>query len=355
MFFDSPLLTRALANADNASQWSNQQWSLLIRQARRANLLNRLACQPFEKVPEKAQQHFINSKTVAGANARAVSLEVTEIQRVLSKEKIPFILLKGAAYLVAGFDFGKSRVYSDVDILVKNSKLNLAENLFIQNGWMTTKLNAYDQKYYREWMHELPPLRHMKRQSSLDVHHTIVPPTSVYELDIDLLWANCIPVKDLSNVFVLSNIDMLLHSAVHLFSDGDFENGIRDLSDIACMVNEFSNVETFWIDLEQRAVELGLIEPMFYGLRYAQYFLELEVPKNVFDTFQLKANCGSMKLQMMDWLFKRGLLPNHESCTDVFSSTAMFILFVRSHYLRMPLRLLLPHLFRKAVQKEEVA
>ena len=355
MVFNSPLLIRALANAGNASQWSNQQWSLLIRQARRANLLSRVACQPFEKVPDKAQQHFINAKTVADANARAVRLEVADIQRVLSKEKIPFVLLKGAAYLLAGFGFGKSRVYSDVDILVEKSKLNLAEKLFIQNGWMTTKLNAYDQKYYREWMHELPPLRHIKRQSSLDVHHTIVPPTSVYELDIDKLWENCIPVDGLINVFVLSNIDMLLHSVVHLFSDGDFENGIRDLSDIACMVNEFSSTETFWIDLEQRAVELGLIEPMFYALRYAEYFLALNVPKGVMDSFQKQASCGNIKLRVMDWLFKRGLLPNHESCADVFSTTAMFVLFVRSHYLRMPMTLLLPHLFRKALHKEEAA
>ena len=355
MAIKRPLLTQALASTDNVVQWSNQQWSLLIRQARRANLLSRVACQPFEKVPEKVQQHFINAKTVADANARAVRLEVADIQRVLSEENIPFVLLKGAAYLVAGFDFGQSRVYSDVDILVEKSKLNLAEKLFIQNGWMTTKLNAYDQKYYREWMHELPPLRHMKRQSSLDVHHTIVPPTSVYELEIDKLWERCVPVEGLADVFVLSKNDMLLHSAVHLFSDGDFENGIRDLSDIACMVGEFSSAENFWVDLEQRAVELGLIEPMFYALRYAQYFLELDVPKDVLDRFQKRAGCGRIKLSVMDWLFKRGLLPNHESCTDVFSSTAMLILFVRSHYLRMPITLLMPHLIRKSLHKEDAA
>ncbi len=135
MAIDAPLLTRALASVGNAVQWDNQEWSLLIRQARRANLLSRVACQPFEKVPDKAQQHFINAKTVADANARAVRLEVTEIQRVLSEESIKFVLLKGAAYLCAGFDFGKSRVYSDVDILVEKSKLNLAEKLFIQKDF----------------------------------------------------------------------------------------------------------------------------------------------------------------------------------------------------------------------------
>ncbi|PCI22303.1 MAG: hypothetical protein COB62_01620 [Piscirickettsiaceae bacterium] len=349
-----PLLSDALSNVDCVRGWGNDEWSLLIRQARRANLLSRVADGNFEDVPYKAQQHFINAKVVAKANARAARQEVHEIQRLLAEENIPFILLKGAAYLFANFDFGKSRVYSDVDILVPREKLTSAEAIFIKNGWMTTKLNVYDQKYYREWMHELPPLRHIKRQSSLDVHHTIVPPTSIYKLDIDKLWANCIPVDGLDNVFVLSNIDMLLHSAVHLFSDGDFENGIRDLSDITCMVAEFSKTTEFWQGLEDRAVELGLIEPLFYALRYAGYFLNLDVPDNVIKKCQTLARCGRIKLSVMDMLFKRGLLPKHISCTDSLSSTAMFILFIRSHYLRMPLPLLVPHLLRKLFQQEQV-
>ena len=42
----------------------------------------------------------------------------------------------------------------------------------------TTHHSAYDQRYYREWMHELPPLLHVRRQTALDVHHAIAPETA---------------------------------------------------------------------------------------------------------------------------------------------------------------------------------
>jgi len=41
-------------------------------------------------------------------------------------------------------------------------------------------------------------------------------------------------------------------------------------------------------------------------------------------------------------------LPDHPSCADVFTPVARWLLFLRGHYLRMPLRLLIPHLTRKA-------
>ena len=347
------LLIRALTALPEVNEWTNEEWSLLIRQARSANLLSRIDLVELNiKVPKKAKAHFISAALVAKANERSVRVEVEDIYRVLQDNEIPFILLKGAAYLYAGFDFGKTRVYSDVDIMVRHSDIDKSEMLFIKNLWMSTKLSAYDQKYYRQWMHELPPLMHMKRQSTLDVHHTIVPPTSVYDLDVDMLWETRQPVEGFDGMYTLAPIDMVLHSAVHLFSDGDFDNGIRDLSDITCMINEFSEDDGFWQALTDRANEIGLSTPLFYALRYAEKFLKLEMPSDIMATIRDNAECGRLKLVMMDAIFEAGLLPKHESCTNGFSAIAMFALFVRSHYLRMPLHQLVPHLLRKAFQQE---
>lgn len=342
----------ALINSPFMSKWRNSDWSLMIRQARRANLLSRVTVNGVD-VPAKAAIHLDNAVIVAKANARSVRVEVEDIHQLLHSNDIPFVLLKGAAYLYAGLDFGKRRVYSDVDIMVRKSDLTKAEGLFIRHGWMTTKLNAYDQKYYREWMHELPPLRHMKRQSSLDVHHTIVPPTSVYDLDVDKLWESRQPINGFDGMFTLSNVDMVLHSAVHLFSDGDFDNGIRDLSDITCMIREFAEHDDFWSSLNARAAEIGLSVPLFYAVRYSKKYLKLDVPDDVMSRCQEMAGIAQYKLALMDAMFEIGLLPKHESCQNRFSSIGMFILFVRSHYLRMPLHQLVPHLLRKAFQKEQ--
>ncbi len=50
----------------------------------------------------------------------------------------------------------------------------------------------------------------------------------------------------------------------------------------------------------------------------------------------------------MDALLSRALRPPHPSCADRLTPLALFLLYIRGHYLRMPLGLLMPHLFRKA-------
>jgi hypothetical protein len=51
----------------------------------------------------------------------------------------------------------------------------------------------------------------------------------------------------------------------------------------------------------------------------------------------------------MDFCFARGLRPNHASCDERWTPLARRLLYVRSHWLRMPLPLLVRHLVRKAL------
>ncbi len=50
----------------------------------------------------------------------------------------------------------------------------------------------------------------------------------------------------------------------------------------------------------------------------------------------------------MDFLFRRAFRPDQPECRLPFTGLALYLLYIRSHYLRMPLYLLLPHLARKA-------
>ena len=56
---------------------------------------------------------------------------------------------------------------------------SLAEQLLLHAGWSHMKADEYDQHYYREWMHELPPLQHKERGTVVDLHHGILPVTRV--------------------------------------------------------------------------------------------------------------------------------------------------------------------------------
>jgi hypothetical protein len=57
----------------------------------------------------------------------------------------------------------------------------------------------------------------------------------------------------------------------------------------------------------------------------------------------------------MDALFGRALAPEHASCADGLTGLARELLYIRGHWLRMPLHLLLPHLFHKAFLAEREA
>ena len=88
------------------------------------------------------------------------------------------VLLKGAAYTVADLPAARGRIFSDVDLMVPKDRIAEAETTLRNHGWVAGATNAYDQRYYRTWMHQIPPLTHFRRETVIDVHHTIVPETA---------------------------------------------------------------------------------------------------------------------------------------------------------------------------------
>jgi len=349
------LLTQVLREPRHSAALRLKDWDLLVRQARHANLLARLWAvfeqnNLLEQIPERPRNHFESAHTLAERQQHAVRWEVNRIQRALAKPKVPVILLKGAAYIMAGLPVTRGRLFADVDIMVPKETLTTVEQALLLHGWVTTHLDPYDQRYYRTWMHELPPLAHIERRTLLDVHHAILPETARLHPDPDKLRAAAIPLKDHHGVSILAPVDMVLHSATHLFHDGELENGLRDLVDLDGLLRHFSTEARFWPELTERAEELELTRPLYYALRYTHQWLGTPVPESALQALEVGRPKGLMPV-LADALFNRGLAPNHASCDDRFTDTARWLLYVRSHYLRMPLHLLVPHLVRKAIRR----
>ena len=328
---------------------------LLLRQARSANLLSRVAVLCAEKnltsrLPQRMQNHLQSARAVAVANHRSVKWEAKQIELALLADEIPFCLLKGGAYVVGQSVAAKGRVFSDVDILVPKELLEKTERLLIEKGWMCTNFDAYDQRYYRSWMHELPPLQHMKRGTTLDVHHAIIPPTARIKSNISKFWECAHKVDKHKVLYIPDDKDLVLHSAVHLFCDGELENGLRDLSDLDLLLRDCSANDEFWVGLLARAVELNLQRPLFYALRYTQALLDTPVPFDVLAS-SAQGSPGKWAAKWMDVLFYRALAPDHASCNDHWTGLARWMLFVRSHWLKMPPLQLAQHLARKGYKR----
>jgi len=346
----------ALRNPAALASLSLRQWEALIAQARRTNLLARIAFElddfgSLPQVPPAPRVHLEAAKTLALAQADAVRREVAYIDGALAAAGFPVVLLKGAAYLIACLPAARGRLFSDIDILVPHGALANVEATLMLHGWHTSKTAAYDQRYYREWMHELPPLKHAKRQTLLDVHHAILPITARLKPDSTKLLAASRPLSGEPRLRVLAPVDMVLHSATHLFCNEDVGNNLRDLVDLDNLLGEFAKQESFWSRLIARAGELDLTRPLYYALRYAVRVLDTSVPPGVLR----QADIGrppSMLRTLMDALFLRTLLPGR--ATGRLASLARGSLYVRAHWLRMPPLLLAHHLTVKALRREPV-
>ena len=356
------LVSRVIRNPHSAADLSLGEWDLLVRQARYARLAARIYHQlatygELEHVPTEVLRHLQSANAVAKRHAEALRWEVLQIQKALVRLGVPILLLKGAAYTMAGLPPATGRLFVDVDVMVPKPALADAEKALNRHGWVIEGHDDYDQRYYRTWMHELPPMTHMRRQSVLDVHHTILPETARLHPDPYKLIVDAVPVRDLDEIYVLAPVDMVLHSATHLFSDGELEHGLRDLVDLDALLRHFGAAEEFWENLVARAQEMGLTRPLYYALRYTSGILDTPVPEGILERAKgWGPNLGVSLL--MDQLFLRALRPTHPSCRDMFTGVARWMLYVRSHYLRMPFRLLIPHLFYKAFitpRKQKVA
>lgn len=347
------LLLKTLRQPCSIELFDETEWDLLIRQARSAELLAHLFYRLSDNkrlsdVPQKALNHFNSEQILACKQQDAARWEIVQIERALAPLGVPVILLKGAAYLQAKLPPAAGRFFNDIDILVPRTFIQSVESKLQQQGWLTTHHNEYDQRYYRKWMHEIPPLQHIGRRSTIDVHHSILPLTARLHPDPEKLIASSVQIHPDYELYMLCPVDMVLHSATHLFHDGELEHGLRDLIDLDRLIRYFSQDETFWEALVERSIELELSRPLFYALRYTAALLATPCPKEILQADNLDRPNRTQQF-FLDSLFLRGLAPAHNSCEDRFTPTARWLLYIRSHYLRMPAHLLLPHLFHKGL------
>lgn len=346
------LLVRVLREPGQASSLDIGDWELLVRQAGTADMLASLSGLLEEHglldaAPLQARAHLRWAVMSAASHARGARHEVAHIAAALEETGLPLILLKGGAYAMAGLDAGRGRLFSDIDILVPKQDIDEVEGALMLHGWVSTHHDAYDQRYYREWMHEIPPMVHVRRSNAIDVHHAILPETAFARPDPALLRAAAVPVTGHPGLWMLAAPDMFLHSAVHLFAGGEFEHGLRDLFDLHRLASQFGTDPGFWEALPARARILGLERPLFYALRYISRLLGTPVPAATLALAE-SGRPNAVLLAGMDALFLRALAPPHPSCGGSLHDLALFMLYVRGNWLRMPPLLLARHLFHKA-------
>jgi len=190
-------------------------------------------------------------------------------------------------------------------------------------------------------------MRHRIRATVTDVHHTLLPLTGRVRPDPDALIRDAVAV-DLHghSALVPSPEDLVVHAAAHLFQDGDLGERLRDLLDMHQMLTEFASADGFWDRLTARANLHQCGRPLFYAVSFAQSMLGTAVPETIWP--RLERRPGPVARGVMQVLVPPALVPSHPDHAGMGAATARWLLFVRSHWLRMPPLLLARHLATKA-------
>lgn len=353
-----PLLIRILRQPTLAAALDEASWGLLLRQARTANVLGRTlaaieACIPSLEWPLRVQQVLIAENHLADHRLRSLYWEAAGLSRLLNGADTRLVLLKGAAYALDEHRFARYRHFGDIDILVPRARLEEVERLLNANGWLGTKLDSYDQLYYRRWMHELPPLQHLHRGTNLDVHHAILPLTARYKPDSALLFDGAREARGLPLVDVLSPTDMFLHAAAHLFCEGEHENALRNLLDLHDLLETFFGTGILTVsELIDRAKVLDLTVVLTLAARYLDRVFADRNAAEISEGLREKGVLPK-RIDHNDWMFDAVFLGFHPSHSMPFLALARLALYLRAHTLRMPFGQLAVHLTRKALKRKD--
>lgn len=344
------LLVQCLRDPQHTMRLDERQWHVLLLQARHQGLLAKLAgalqeLDLFDGAPAKARAHMHAARIAALSTQTAVRFEVNRVMRALQGIAGPVVLMKGAAYVQAGLPAARGRFVGDVDLMVPRAQIEAVEQQLLSAGWNGAELDAYDQRFYREWTHEIPPMQHPDRDTPVDIHHTIAALTSRVHPDAQAILAACVRLPG-SQLHVMAPADMVLHSAVHLFND-EVSMPLRDLFDLHDLLVHFASLPGFWDELLARAQLHGLQRVLYHLLRQVRLQLATPVPAQVLDMAARGAPATPIRW-FMDGLFRHHFSVDPPAGPARGKQLADFLLYLRAHWLRMPFPMLVRHLAVKS-------
>ncbi len=332
-------LIALLRSPQGISRVTDAHWNEVIEQGRKTQLLGQLAAslqraQLWDKVPSAVQRHLALAELTIRRRSESALWEATTMRRAVDPA-IPLVLLKGCAYLACADDNAAGRFFSDIDVLVRRHELPAVEADLMSVGWKPSRVDDYDLAYYRNWMHEVPPMKHVRRHTVIDLHHAINPPVSRFFVHPEQLLERIVEVRP--GIFVLAATDRVIHCALHLLQEGEPKKLMRDLYDLHLLLRQHHGSAAGMEQLRHRAVELK-VDTLIEAAIGAAHAL-----------FAVEPRLGERSGWLQACVDRAAREANGN--TTVAGEMAGTAVLAYSHWLKMPMHLLVPHLVRKSLMR----
>lgn len=311
--------------------------SIFAHKIKRKNMVDRL--------PESIQWHVTSNVNYSDRQRCQVGTEIDRINLLLEEIGITPVFLKGAAYNIENAVSLEGRTMSDIDILVSSSEIQKTEKRLLSLGWQIKSLANYDEKYYREFAHEIPPMFDPLSGTTLDIHHNLYLPVSGKAPDESILRQNI--VASSQQKLVLNKHMQALHTCVHLYWNEDVSSSLRDLYDFTCLCNDNAS-HHFWEAIVKTAKAMNLSSLLFDVICLAEFYFLLHCPIETKHQLQSQLSLFHRARRGFTlFVMKRALVPDTRVCNSKLLRLSRFLAYMRGHLMKMPVHVLVPHMLKK--------
>ena len=234
-------------------EFSEKEISLFVYyNLKKTSLLN-LIPPPINR---KLEQLFLSN---TGCNINHLENLAQLIQK-LKEEKIPVIILKGAALCDTVYPHTGIRTFCDLDILIHKKDTPKAIKTLKQLDYSISHTHA---------QHHFSAFRRSGRALPLEVHWNLVNDASpfqkyAFKLPMDKLWQDAVPLElSSTDALWLSPEHQLIYLSVHMLKEGYSHR--KWLLDIYYLL-EFYKGKMDWQKLLEDCREFQTTRPVYYAL-----------------------------------------------------------------------------------------
>ena len=246
-------------------------WDYIVKEGSKHLVLPALYCRLKAKkllhtLPEELN-NYLEEITSINRNRNVLILkQVQAISKLLNKNNIEHVFLKGSALLALGcFEDNAERMLGDIDILVMNNQLDEAYKLFENHGYIPEE-QPLGHKFFEH--HHLPRLKTTHHISAVEIHRKLFVSYVYNPLNPESIFKH----KRLQNhIWIPAQKHLLMHNILSfqindkgaLYNSINFRSaydtiiiqqdytGTRDWYKIKVFRNNFQHSSLFFMDIKK--------------------------------------------------------------------------------------------------------
>ncbi|MCP4954524.1 nucleotidyltransferase family protein [Photobacterium aquimaris] len=325
----------------------------VITEARHLSLLGQLRARCYQAQIEQDLPLHTQQQLMSGFHSYQKQQQQLLLEHQHLTEQLQGIIgswryLRGSALQWLDNDMFAGRVKRNIDIYVPPQHVVNVEKALLNNGWRYKNIADYEETFYRRWAQQTTPLIHKQRRTELAIHFQLLPKTLSNKLNSGPLLHHHLSPVACEPATLLSPDAMVLHQAIMLFNQIDYQYGLRDIYSLYLQFIYFSQQPTFWHNLIQLQQQVGNDNSLYLAVSLCRDLFNLSVPEQALTYFkQQKSHRISYwiyKQRFIDAFVYRFPLHRNAEYRDAVKS-----LRFRGRLKQMPIYCIVPHIIKRLI------